>query len=114
MLRSILSLLLIGWSLPAHAGKCASLVASVCDTSAETQPTGHKMITVKPTVMPYRVGDRFPVETHSLLMDPARYQLVPSDGSWRYYAFGGVVYRVETTSAVVLEVIRNRHTAHLR
>jgi hypothetical protein len=114
MLRSTLTLLAITLAPPAWAGECGSLVASVCDPPSQSQPTRHKVITVKPTVTPYRVGDRFPVETRSLLLDPARYDLAPSDGSWRYYALNGAVYRVETGTGVVLEVIRNRHTAHLR
>jgi hypothetical protein len=114
MLRSILTLLLIVCALPAFAGECGSLVVSVCAKPTETQRTAHKMLRVKPSVMPYRVGERFPVEAHFLLLDPARYGLAPSDGSWRYYALGGVVYRVESASAIVLEVIRNNRTSHLR
>jgi hypothetical protein len=114
MLRSTLAILLIGLALPAQAGECSSIVASVCSAPDAEQTTGRKVLRVTPTVMPFAIGDLFPVDTHSILMDPTRYQLMPSDGSWRYYALAGVVYRVENTSGEVLEVIRNRHTSHLR
>ncbi|RYI34315.1 MAG: hypothetical protein EON48_02060 [Acetobacteraceae bacterium] len=99
---------------PLQAAGCASLVTSVCETSIETPTATRKVIKVKPTVTPFVVGDRFPVESHSLLMDPTRYRLAPSDGTWRYYAVQGVVYRVENASARVLEVIRDSRTSHLR
>jgi hypothetical protein len=98
---------------PAIAGQCGSIVPSVCVLSLDDTPT-RKVLRVAPTVTPYIVGDRFPVEEHSLLMDPVRYDLAPSDGTWRYYAMAGVVYRVEARSGLVLEVIRNRQTSHLR
>ncbi|MFP5480120.1 MAG: hypothetical protein ACLGIE_10605 [Alphaproteobacteria bacterium] len=110
----ILSLILTLPALPGLAADCGSIVPSVCAMPLDDPAPVRKVLKVKPTVTPYGVGDRFPVETRSLLMDPARYALRPSDGTWRYYAMGGVVYRVETASARVLEVIRNRHTAHLR
>ena len=110
LLLSLLLLVPIG---PAQAGPCGSIVPSVCERPVEDAPA-RKILRVKPSVTPFGIGDRFPVETRSLLMDPARYQLAPSDGSWRYYAMAGVVYRVETASGLVLEVIRNRRTAHLR
>jgi hypothetical protein len=99
--------------LPLQAADCGSIVPSVCEMALE-EVTGRKVITVTPTVTPYAVGDRFPVETRSLLLDPVRYGLQPSDGTWRYYPMAGVVYRVENASGLVLEVIRNRRTAHLR
>jgi len=106
--------ILMASALPALAGACGSIIPSVCVASAEDEVPSRKVLTVKPTVTPFLVGDSFPVETRSLLLDPARYDLVPSDGSWRYYALSGVVYRVEIGSGVVLEVIRTRHTSHLR
>lgn len=109
----ILSLLLLFPVGPALAGQCGSIVPSVCERPIDDAPA-RKILRVKPTVTPFIVGDRFPVETRSLLMDPARYDLAPSDGSWRYYAMAGVVYRVETASGLVLEVIRTRRTSHLR
>jgi hypothetical protein len=110
----ILSLLLLSAALPAQAGQCGSIVPSVCAMPVEEAAPERKVLKVKPTVTPYRVGDRFPVETRSLLMDPARYDLMPSDGTWRYYAMRGVVYRVDNDSGLVLEVIRSRRTSHLR
>lgn len=109
----ILSCILLGPALPALAGQCGSIIPSVCALPVEEAPT-RKVLKVKPTVTPYLVGDLFPTEERSLLMDPARYGLQPSDGSWRYYATGGVVYRVENGSGLVLEVIRSRRTSHLR
>lgn len=111
----ILSLLLIAPGLAARGSDCASLVPSVCVMPLEEEATpARKVIKVAPTVTPYGVGDQFPVEGLSLLMDPARYGLKPSDGSWRYYAVAGVVYRVANGSGLVLEVIRSRRTSHLR
>lgn len=94
--------------LPAYSGECGSLVRLVCAEASDQPTPGRKVIKVKPSATPYIVGDTFPVETRSILMDPARYDLKPSDGSWRYYAMGGVVYRVESVSGLVLELIRAR------
>ena len=109
----ILSLLLVT-PLSALASECGSIVPSVCVMPLEEATPARKVLKVKPTVTPYVVGDRFPVETRSLLMDPARYGLAPSDGSWRYYALRGAVYRVDIGSGLVLEVIRNHRTSHMR
>ena len=109
----ILSLLLLS-PLPGVAAECGSIVASVCERPLEDPLPARKVLKVKPTVTPYLVGDRFPVEDHSFVMDPARYGLAPSDGTWRYYALSGVVYRVRNGSGEVLEVIRSRRTSHLR
>lgn len=98
----------------ALADECSSIVASVCEDQGSEVATGAKKLSVKITATTYAVGDRFPYETRSLLMDPARYRLKPSDGSWRYFAMQGVIYRVQNDTGVVLEVIRNRRTAHLR
>ena len=87
---------------------------SVCAEASDQATAGRKVIKLKSSVAPYKVGDTFPVGTRSLLMDPARYGLKPSDGSWRYYAMGGVVYRVESVSGLVLELIRTARTSHLR
>ena len=110
----ILSVLLLVPALPAWTAECGSIVPSVCAMSLDDSAAVRKVLTVKPTVTPYLVGDRFPFEDHSFLMDPARYGLPPSDGTWRYYARSGVVYRVQNGSGQVLEVIRNRRTSHLR
>lgn len=108
----ILSLLLP--ALPAMAAECGSIVPSVCEMALKDPAPGRKVLRVKPTVTPYVVGDRFPYEDRSFLMDPVRYGLAPSDGTWRYYAQSGVVYRVENGSGRVLEVIRDHRTSHLR
>ena len=110
----ILSLLLLTPALPSEAGQCGSIIASVCALPLEEAAPARKILKVAPTVTPYRTGDRFPVETRSLLLDPARYGLAPSDGAWHYYAMAGVVYRVDRVSSRVLDVIRSRKTAHLR
>jgi hypothetical protein len=99
---------------PVLADDCSSIVASVCDDQVSDVATGAKVLSVKTTLTTYVVGDRYPFETRSLLMNPARYDLQPSDGTWRYYAMEGVVYRVQNDTGVVLEVIRNHRTAHLR
>lgn len=109
----LLSLLLLGPA-TAAAADCGSIVPSVCVMAVEDLSSAPKMLKVKPGVTPFLVGDRFPVESRSLLMDPARYGLDPSDGSWRYYAMAGVVYRIENGTGLVLEVIRSRGTAYLR
>lgn len=106
-------LLALGPTGPALAGQCGSIVPSVCVQPLDETPA-RKVLRVTQTVLPFAVGDRFPVEKHSLVMDPARYDLTPSDGSWRYYAVAGVVYRVDNVSSVVLEVIRSRLTTRLR
>ena len=110
----ILPFLVITTAFPAYSGECGSIVRSVCAETADQPSPGRKVIKVKPSATPYKVGDTFPVETRSLLMDPARYGLKPSDGSWRYYAMGGVVYRVQSASGLVLELIRTPRTSHLR
>jgi hypothetical protein len=110
----ILPLVIMTTALPVYSGECASLVTSVCAETVDQPTPGRKVIKLKPSETPYKVGDTFPVGTRSLLMDPARYDLEPSDGTWRYYAMGGIVYRVENVSGRVLKLIRTPRTAHLR
>lgn len=110
----IVPAVVIAFSLPVSAEDCASIVASVCIASTVDQQQVHKILTVKPTVQDYAVGERFPIESRSLLMDPSRYNLKSSDGNWRYYAMSGLVYRVAKATGEVLEVIRGRRVAHLR
>ncbi|HLQ17713.1 MAG TPA: hypothetical protein VK146_01940 [Tabrizicola sp.] len=118
MRRLMVTLLLAFPALPAAAKDCSSLVASVCapaDTAATTtSPTTRKVLKVKVRPPAFAVGDRFPVEEHSLLMNPRRYGLEGSDGTWRYYALDGTVYRVDTTTAQIIEVIRDQRTWGLR
>lgn len=114
MRHLILSLLLIDPALPAAAAECASIVRSVCEMRVEGPSPARKVLKVKPGVTPYVVGDRFPVDDHSFVMDPVRHGLAPSDGTWRYYAVAGVVYRVLNASGEVVQVIRNHRTSHMR
>lgn len=107
----LLSFFLLGPA--AAAAECGSIVQSVCVMAVEDL-SAPKVLKVNPGVTPWQVGDRFPVEGRSLILDPARYGLEPSDGSWRYYAQAGIVYRVETGTGRVLKVIRSSRTAHLR
>jgi hypothetical protein len=111
----IVPVLAIAFVLPVSAQTCSSIVVSVCmaSTTTEQQPA-HKLLTVEAAVQAYAIGEHFPIESRSLLMDPVRYSLKPSDGKWRYYAMNGVVYRVVSATGEVLEVIRNRRVAHLR
>ena len=103
---------------PASADSCTSLVKSMCPEAAtETAapaPTGRRVLKVEVQPPAYAIGDRFPVEERSLLMNPKRYGLEASDGTWRYYAMDGVVYKVDITSAQVIEVIRDSRTWGLR
>ena len=112
-MRPLLLLLLPGIA-PAEASDCGSIVPSVCAKPLEETSPSRKVLKVKPTVTPYVLGDRFPVEERFFLMNPTRYGLRLSDGTWRYYAISGVVYRVENSTGLVLEVIRDRRTSHLR
>jgi hypothetical protein len=107
--------------LPAQAaGECDSLIKSMCEAAArppetpqaqpaaeavaEPQPT--RWLKVERTTPVMKVGDRFPVENHSLIMDPKRYGLPAVDGNWRYYEKDGTVYRVASDTAEVLEVVK--------
>ena len=113
-MRPLILTLLLLHALPVAAADCGSIVPSVCARPLDDPAPTRKVLRVSPTVTPYLVGDRFPFEAHSPVMDPVRYGLSPSDGSWRYCALSGVVYRVRNGSGGVLEVIRSRRTAHLR
>lgn len=101
---------------PAAADSCASLVKSVCPGSGtEVAPdAGRRVLTVEVQPPDFAVGDLFPVDKHSLLMNPTRYGLPGSDGTWRYYALDGTVYRVDTATAEIIEVIRDQRTWGLR
>ena len=113
-MRPLTAILLCLCALPAQAAECGSIVPSVCALPLDAEAPVRKVLKVAPTTTPYSIGDRFPYEQHSFVMDPARYGLAPSDGNWRYYALSGVVYRVKTGSGEVLEVIRSRRTSRLR
>ncbi len=110
----MMSALLVGQSLPARANECMTLVASVCRQGTDSQGTSVRFLQAASTVTALSVGDRFPVEARSLLMDPKRYGLPGVDGQWRYYAMNGVVYRVANDTGLVLDTISDRRTQNLR
>ncbi len=110
----MMSVLIVGQSLPASADECMTLVASACPQGADSPPAEVRFLRVESTVTAVAVGDRFPVEARSLLMDPKRYGLPGVDGQWRYYAMNGVVYRVANETALVLDTISDRRTQNLR
>lgn len=114
MRRFMVTLLLAGSALPVRADGCSSIVASVCAAPSGTTTTTRKVLKVDVRPPAYAVGDRFPVEEHSLLMNPTRHGLPGSDGTWRYYALDGTVYRVDTTTAKIIDVIRDHRTWNLR
>jgi hypothetical protein len=97
---------------PAQAA-CASLVASVCPRDQATTTTA-RFIRLPPRPPAFEVGEAFPVAQHSLLMNPTRYGLPPVSGNWRYYRVKGEVFRVDTDSAVVLEVVKDGNRRMLR
>jgi hypothetical protein len=96
------------------AGGCGSIVASVCDDSKVAGAGDPRTLTVETAPPAFALGERFPVETRSLLMNPTRYGLAAVDGAWRYYAMDGTVYRVDNATALILEVIRDARTWGLR
>jgi hypothetical protein len=106
-------LLLLAPVHPALSRDCASLVASACAEPGETAQEP-KTLAVETAPPALAAGDLFPVEGRSLLMNPTRYKLPPVDGAWRYYAIDGVVYRVDNATTLILEVIRDSRTWHLR
>ena len=69
-----LPLLCLGLAIPVTASACGSLVTSVCVQEIEQVPA-RKVLRVKPSVTAFVVGDRFPFESRSFVMDPARYNL---------------------------------------
>ena len=120
MLRALFALTILpALSGPTLAGGCASLVKSMCpgasaEAGATPDTTGRRVLKVEVRPPAFAIGDRFPVEERSLLMNPTRYGLEGTDGTWRYYAMDGAVYKVDTTTAQVIEVIRDSRTWGLR
>jgi hypothetical protein len=112
MLRPVAIMALLA-PLPASAA-CASLVASMCPSGdvAQTLTARFIRIPVKPPA--YAVGDAFPVADHSILMNPARYGLPPVDGAWRYYRVAPDVFRVDTATGRVIEVVSEGNRRLLR
>ncbi len=113
MLRPVMIAFALLAPLPAFAG-CASLVASMCPhgDAAQTLTARFIRIPVKPPA--FAVGDAFPVADHSILMNPARYDLPPVDGAWRYYRVAPDVFRVDTITSRVLEVVSEGNRRLLR
>jgi hypothetical protein len=107
-------LISLGFAQPALPRDCGSLVSSVCADEGGGLQEERRTLTVEVRPPAFAIGDRFPVEERSLLMNPTRYKLPPVDGRWRYYAMDGVVYRVDNATATVLEVIRDSRTWRLR
>jgi hypothetical protein len=113
MLRAALFSLALTAPLPAIAG-CASLVASMCPTGDQAQTLTARFIRMPVKPPAYAVGEVFPVADHSLLMNPSRYGLPPVDGAWRYYRVAPDVFRVDTATSRVLEVVKEGNRRLLR
>ena len=73
-----------------------------------------RFIRIPPRPPAFAVGEAFPVGDHSILMNPARYDLPPVDGTWRYYRVAPDVFRVDTATGRVLEVVRAGNRRMLR
>lgn len=112
MLRAGLMMTLVA-ALPAWAalaaGDCDSLIASVCEPvgTSDKAAQGTRWLKAEQTTPRMHVGDRFPVEDHSLIMDPRRYGLPAVNGHWRYYELEGTVYRVHSDTAEILDVVKD-------
>jgi hypothetical protein len=113
MFRLALFTLILTVPLSAYAG-CASLVASMCPQGDKAQTMTARFIRVPVRPPAFAVGDAFPVREHSILMNPDRYGLPPVDGSWRYYRVAPDVFRVDTATSHVLEVVKDGNRRLLR
>jgi hypothetical protein len=113
MLRAAAIALLLTAPLPAAAG-CASLVASMCPAGAQAQTMTARFIRMPVRPPAFAVGDPFPVAKHNILMNPARYGLPPVDGPWRYYRVAPDVFRVDTATSRVIEVVKDGNRRLLR
>jgi hypothetical protein len=110
-LSTLALLALIG---PSPAFACASLVASVCprDDAPATMTARFIRLPVRPPA--YAVGDVFPVADNSPLLNPERYDLPPARDGWRYYRVKPDVFRVDTATGQVLEVVTGGNRRMLR
>jgi hypothetical protein len=97
---------------PGHA--CASLVASVCPQDAAEPTMTARFIRMPVRPPAYAAGDIFPLADHNPLMNPERYDLPPAADGWRYYRIRPDVFRVDTRSGVVLEVVTGGNRRMLR
>jgi hypothetical protein len=95
--------------------ECNSFVASVCDPAPDvTAPVTPRVLRVTPRPPPFAVGDAFPLAEHSPLMNPERYDLPPAGDGWRYYRVRPYVFRIDTVTGRVLEVVTGGNRAMLR
>jgi hypothetical protein len=93
---------------------CASLVASMCPAGEQAETMTARFIRTPARPPAFAVGDAFPVAEHSILMNPARYGLPPVDGGWRYYRVAPDVFRVDSETGLVLEVVKEGNRRLLR
>ncbi len=113
MLRVILISLAVFAPLTAHAA-CASLVASMCPRGDQAQTMTARFLRMPVRPPAFAVGDAFPVADHSILMNPARFGLPAVDGAWRYYRVAPDVFRVDSETGRVLEVVKDGNRRLLR
>jgi hypothetical protein len=135
MCRATVVFLLLALAAPVDArAACNSFVASVCDPPAPvalpdaappdvaqpgavapvTPPATPRVIRVTPRPPPFAVGDTFPLAEHSPLMNPERFDLPPAGGGWRYYRIRPDVFRVDTATGRVLEIVTGGNRRMLR
>lgn len=103
---------------PAETG-CSSFVASVCDPAPaeagpEAAPVTPRVIRITPRPPSFAVGDTFPLADHSPLMNPERFDLPPAGDGWHYYRVRPDVFRVDTATGRVLEVVTGGNRRMLR
>jgi hypothetical protein len=109
---AVATAILLMLTAPAQAA-CASLVASMCPKGIPITMTA-RFIRMPPRPPAFAVGETFPTAQYSLLMNPAHYGLPPVTGNWRYYRVKGDVFRVDATTAQVLEVVKDGNRRQLR
>ncbi len=113
-LPALLALLPAMAQAQAQAQGCTSFVASVCADPGAGAGVSPRVIRIAPRVPPFAVGDTFPLAGASPLMDPARYALPPAADGWRYYRLRPWVFRVDTATGRVLEVVTGGNRGMLR
>jgi hypothetical protein len=112
-LRALMMIALLAAPLPA-AAECASLVKSMCKDDGDDATLQSRFIRLPPRPPAFAEGEVFPVEDHSLLMNPERYGLPPVDGPWRYYQIDHEVFRVDNATGRVLEVVTDGNRLMIR
>lgn len=93
--RISLSLGLLALSTPVNAACSLDAGGAKCVAVPAAQQTASR----------YTVGDAFPVYEANMIIDVDRYGLPPVDGTWRYYAAGADIVRVDARSYQVIEVL---------